>query len=192
MTIPGYRYGDSTLPASPLTLDDLAAMEAAVLFGPSDVAALRRSGPILAPQTEAILDVWYGFVGSLPQLLEHFSHGGQPVGDYLTRVRQRFGQWIHDTAAANHDEAWLRWHLEIGRRHHRVGKNRTDNVQSSPVVPLRYLFLLAQPIVHTLRPFLAATGEPTEVVDAMQDAWRKAVLLQVTLWAQPYVQAEDF
>ncbi len=117
---------------------------------------------------------------------------GAPLGDYLDRVRARFAQWILDTADAEFDGEWLRWQLEIGRRHHRVGKNRTDGASSSAIVPYRYLPLLAQPIVDTLRPFLSAEGIPTEEVDAMQNAWRKAVLLQVTLWSQPYVAKEDF
>ena len=34
-----------------------------VLFTDEDAGYLRRAGAILAPQTEAVLDVWYGFVG---------------------------------------------------------------------------------------------------------------------------------
>jgi len=192
MSIPGYAHGDAALRESPISVDDFAAMQAVALFGPDDTAALQRSRPILAPQVDAILDVWYGFVGSQPALLEQFSHEGRPVGAYLDRVRARFGQWILDTAEARFDDAWLRWQFEIGRRHHRVGKNLTDGVQSSAVVPLRYLFLLIQPVVHTLRSFLAATGEPEDVVTAMQEAWRKSLLLQITLWAQPYVNPGDF
>ncbi|MEQ9319488.1 MAG: protoglobin domain-containing protein, partial [Polyangiaceae bacterium] len=159
-----------------------------------DVRALRRSGPILEPKIEEVLDVWYGFVGSKPFLLEHFSHRetGEPIAGYLDRVRARFGQWIRDTAAASYDDAWLRWQLEIGRRHHRTGKNETDEAPSTALIPLRYLLPLSQPIVHTLRPFLEHTGEPRESVDAMHDAWRKSVLLQVTLWSFPYVREGDF
>jgi len=36
-------------------------------------------------------------------------------------VRQRFGQWILDTAAANYDQQWLDFQREIGLRHHRTG-----------------------------------------------------------------------
>lgn len=194
MTIPGHRLGDTTLAPTPISANDFAAMKEAALFGEDDVQALRRSGPILEPKTNDILDVWYGFVGSKPFLLEHFSHREtkEPIAGYLDRVRARFGQWIQDTAAAEYDDAWLRWQLEIGRRHHRTGKNETDEAASSAIVPFRYLFPLAQPIVHTLRPFLEHTGEPRESVDAMQDAWRKSVLLQVTLWSLPYVTKGDF
>lgn len=169
-------------------------MKEAALFSDDDVAALRASRTILEPRIEEILDVWYGFVGSKSFLLEHFSErgGGAPIEDYLGRVRARFGRWILDTTAAVYDDDWLRWQLEIGRRHHRVGKNRTDGANSSAIIPLRYLLPLAQPIVDTLRPFLAAGTDDRDAVDTMQNAWRKAVLLQVTLWSEPYVLDGDF
>jgi len=194
MTVPGYRYHDETLPKAPLTLEELDKMKEAVLFGEEDIAALRRSRPILEPQIEAILDVWYGFVGSKAFLIEHFSdvQTGAPIDDYLARVRERFGRWIVDTAKADYDADWLRWQLEIGRRHHRVGKNQTDDAHSSAFIPFRYLTLLAQPIVDTLRPFLERGETGRDDVDAMQNAWRKSVLLQVTLWSFPYIAKEDF
>ncbi len=194
MSLPGYLKGDSKLASSPITRDAFQAMQEAALFGEDDVKALRASRPILEPQVDQILDVWYGFVGSKPFLLKQFSHpdSGQPDPEYLGRVRARFGQWILDTADAQYDEDWLRWQFEIGRRHHRVGKNLTDAAVSTALIPFRYLLPLAQPIVQTLRPFLERTGGPTKTVDAMQDAWRKSVLLQVTLWSYPYVIAGDF
>ncbi len=195
MTIPGYYdRQDARLPPAPIGLDELEAMKETALFTDEDVEALRRSRAILEPQTEQILDVWYGFVGSKPFLLAQFSapNGGAPNPDYLARVRARFGRWIADTADASYDEAWLGQQLEIGRRHHRVGKNRTDGVESTALVPFRYLVPLIQPIVQTLRPFLEKSGEPKEVVDVMQEAWRKSVLLQVTLWSVPYVREGDF
>lgn len=193
MTIAGYAKANPELRPSPISESEFAEMKEAALFGKDDVAALRRSRPILEPQTDAILDVWYGFVGSKPFLLEHFSDPAKkPIGDYLDRVRARFGQWILDTADAEYDGQWLRWQAEIGRRHHRVGKNRTDGAKSSALVPFRFLAPLVQPIVHTLRPFLEKQGDPADVVDAMLDAWRKSVLLQVTLWSFPYVLDGDY
>jgi len=194
MTIAGHRYHDDTLPQAAISSNELELMKEATLLGDADIAALRRSGPILEPQTDEILDVWYGFVGSKPFLLTHFSDAktGAPIPEYMDRVRARFGQWIRDTAAAEFDEAWLRWQFEIARRHHRVGKNKTDQADSTALIPLRYLPLLAQPIVDTLRPFLEADGDDRDAVDAMQNAWRKAVLLQATLWSHPYVKEGDY
>lgn len=193
MTIPGYKLNDPSLPPAPISDQSFSHMKTATLFGPEDEAALRRSLPILEPQIEAILDVWYGFVGSHGFLVEHFSTPqGAAIGDYLDRVRARFGQWIRDTARAEYDSRWLAWQIEIGRRHHRVGKNVTDGADSTALVPFRILFLLAQPIVDTLRPFLEHTGESRDTVDAMQNAWRKSVLLQLTLWSHPYIREGDF
>ena len=64
--IPGYTYGTDAVSRSPVSLDELGLLQATLLLGEDDRAALRRSGDVLAPQVEAILDVWYGFVGANP------------------------------------------------------------------------------------------------------------------------------
>ena len=192
--IPGYRPSDPALPASTLNQADLAELKASLLFGDADVAALRRARGAVEGQVEAILDVWYGFVGGTPHLLAYFCDPatGQPVGDYLGAVRKRFGQWILDTCDADYDDAWLAWQAEIGRRHHRVGKNRTDGANAAPIVHLRHLLALVVPISFTMKPFLANDGASAEEVEAMHAAWTKAVLLQAILWSQPYVREGDF
>jgi hypothetical protein len=43
-----------------------------------------------------------------------------------------------------------------------------------------------------LKPFLADGGATPDEVEAMHQAWVKAVLLQVILWSQPYVRDGDF
>jgi hypothetical protein len=185
--------GRPALGRSPITVADFALMQRTAAFGEADVAALRRSHDILAPQVEAILDVWYGFVGSEPHLLASFSTPqGAPIGEYLAAVRVRFGRWIVDTARAVYDQAWLDLQHEIGLRHHRIKKNRTDGVDSTALVAFRHLGLLTVPIVSTLRPFLARGGADDADVDAMHAAWLKSCLLQVTLWSHPYVHPGDF
>lgn len=177
-----------------VTTTDLDELRASVLLGDDDVAALRRSGEILAGRTEDVLDVWYGFVGSNPHLLASFTRtsDGEPDGDYLAAVRVRFADWIRETAAAEYDADWLAAQLEIGRRHSRAGKNETDGADSTPVVPLRHVIALVYPITATLRPFLEAEGDDPATVDAMQDAWRKSVLLQVAIWSRAYCAPEDW
>jgi Protoglobin len=191
--IPGYTYGTDAVPRSPVSLQELELLKATLLLGEDDLAALRRSTDLLAPRVEEILDVWYGFVGANPHLLAAFSGpDGQPDTDYLAAVRRRFGRWILDTAAAEYDEAWLRYQHEIGRRHHRTGKNRTDDARAADHIPLRHVLALVVPITTTLKPFLAAEGVGDEDVEAMHQAWVKAVLLQVILWSHPYVRDGDF
>jgi hypothetical protein len=191
--IPGYTYGTDTVPRSPVSLDDLQLLQSTLLLGDDDLVALRRSGDLLAPRVEDILDVWYGFVGANPHLLAAFTGlDGQPNQAYLAAVRLRFGRWILDTARAEFDQAWLDYQHEIGVRHTRRGKNRTDGVQAADHIPLRYVLALLIPITTTLKPFLVEGGATPEDVEVMHQAWVKAVLLQVILWSQPYVRDGDF
>ena len=193
-TIPGYTYGTGAVARSPVTLADFEMMKKSVLFGGDDVKYLRLSHDVVKGQVEAILDVWYGFVGSTPHLLASFTgkNDGKPLGDYLGAVRKRFGQWILDTARAEYEQKWLDYQHEIGLRHHRAKKNSTDGAASTGIVPFRDLFLLVFPVTFTLKPFLAKKGHPTEDVEKMYAAWVKSCLLQVTLWSRPYVKDGDF
>lgn len=191
---PGYTMGQTTVPKAPISMEELNKIQTSLLLNQEDIAMLRKSREILGPQVEQILDVWYGFVGSHDFLLDTFvdRQSGQPDGAYLEAVRKRFGQWILDTAAAEYDQKWLDYQFEIGRRHHRTGKNRTDNAQASANIPYRYLPALMIPITTTLRPFLAKNGASPEEVDKMHAAWVKSVTLQVILWSYPYVRDGDF
>lgn len=185
--------GASRAGSTPLSEADFALMCKTALFGDDDVRYLRMSGPILEPQIEKILDTWYGFVGGNAHLLQSFTNAaGEPQAGYLAGVRKRFGKWISDTAAAKYDQRWLDYQHEIGLRHHRSKKNRTDAADATDIVHFRYLTPLAVPIVHTLRPFLEQGGHSAAEVDAMQRAWMKSVLLQVTLWSRPYVREGDY
>jgi hypothetical protein len=186
-TIPGYTYDAADLPASPVGLDELAQLHQSILWSDADRDALRRARAILVPQTDAILDVWYSFVGANPHLVSTFVGAtGQPDGDYLAAVRLRFGQWISDLCDRDHDATWLAYQEEIGLRHSAAKKNETDHVTSpSSQVPLRHVIALIVPITATIRDFLAnGDAEPAEV-DAMYHAWFKAVTLSVLLWARP-------
>lgn len=183
----GYTY-DDTLPASPVTLAELEELKASVLWSDADTAALRKARGILVPQTEQILDVWYGFVGATPHLVATFAGAdGTPDGDYLAKVRQRFGKWIDDVCGRDYDETWLAYQEEIARRHHPSGKNTTDSVRStSPHVPMRHLIALIVPITVTIRDFLATGGGTDAEVEEMYQAWFKAVTLSALLWSRPY------
>lgn len=192
--VPGYAYGQATLQCAPYTTVDLAALQKTLLFTEEDVAALRQSKAILADQTDAILDVWYGFVASAPELVVFFGDAktGKPDGAYLAAVRKRFGLWITDTAAANYDQQWLDWQYEIGLRHNKLKKNKTDNVNSTAQINLRYVLALTIPVTTTLKPFLAKKGASPAEVEKMHAAWVKAVLLQAILWSHPYVKDGQF
>ena len=91
--IPGYGYSQKSLATAPYTVKDLQSLQKALLFTDEDVRYLRMSQAILADQTDAILDVWYGFVASTPELVVFFKNNktGAPDGAYLGAVRKRFG-----------------------------------------------------------------------------------------------------
>jgi hypothetical protein len=192
--IPGYTMGQKSLVKAPYTLAELESLKKTLLFTEEDIRYLRMSKAILADQTEAVLDVWYGFVASTPELVVYFKNNktGAPDGAYLGAVRRRFGQWIADTAGASYDQAWLDYQYEIGRRHTTPRKNKTDNADSPPLVNFRYLSALTIPVTTTLKPFLAKKGASAADVEKMHAAWVKSVLMQTILWSYPYVRDGQF
>lgn len=192
--IPGYTLGATQVSRSPLSDTEFSLIKQTVLLGEDDLQHLRRAGEVLADQIEAVLDVWYGFVGGHPHLLTYFSGAsGAPSAEYLSAVRRRFGQWIRDTTAAKFDRAWLDYQYEIGLRHTRLKKNQTDGVASAaPVIHMRYLVGFIVPLTVTVKPFLAMKGHSAEEVEQMHQAWFKAVTMTALLWSQPYVAAQDF
>jgi Protoglobin len=185
--VAGYTYGTDQVARSPVTLAELDQIKASAMFDPSDEAALRTAGEVLADQIDDILNVWYGFVLAHPHLVSYFATpDGQPIDDYQQRVRARFGQWILDTCNRPYDQAWLNYAEEIGLRHTPQRKNATDNAPSVPCVHLRHIIAFIVPITTTIRPFLAKKGHRAEEIDAMHQAWLKAVTLQVALWSRPF------
>jgi hypothetical protein len=189
--IPGYGYGSVEIASSPLTLEDLDLLKQTVLFTEEDEGYLRMAGDVLEGQTEDILDLWYGFVGDNPHLVYYFADAqtGEPNSEYLARVRERFSQWILDTCWRPYDQEWLDYHYEIALRHTSAKKNETDAAYDAPDhIPLRYIIAFVYPITVTIKPFLANGGHGPEEVDKMHDAWFKSVVMQVALWAHPYVK----
>jgi len=188
-TIPGYTYGSDESAKSPVGLDELEKLKATVMFTDDDEQALRLAGDVLEDQVEDVLDVWYGFVGGHPHLLAYFSTpDGEPIQEYLDRVRQRFAQWILDTCRRPYDQTWLDYQEEIALRHTPQKKNTVDGVDSVDNIPLRYIIAFVYPITATMRDFLAKKGHSNDQVEAMHQAWFKAVTLQAALWARPYVR----
>jgi hypothetical protein len=192
--IAGYEYGASSVARSPLGLEELDLLKQTVLFGEEDEEYLRMAGDVLEDQVEDVLDVWYGFVADHPHLVRYFSDSeGQPNAEYLGRVRGRFGQWILDTCRRPYDQEWLDYQQEIALRHTREKKNQTDGAYETPDhIGLRYILAFIYPITATIKQFLANGGHGDEDVDKMHQAWFKSVVLQATLWSQPYVKDGDF
>lgn len=191
--IPGYDYGDESLPEAPYDEEDLEKLQAAVMFDEADEDALREAGEVLEPQIDEILDLWYDFVGANDHLVYYFTDGeGNPDEEYLDRVRERFGQWIRDTCNPPYDQEWLNYQYEIGRRHTREKKNRTDDADAVDHIHARYLIAFIYPITATIRDFLENGDHGEAEVEEMFHAWFKSVTLQVTLWTQPYFPEGDW
>jgi hypothetical protein len=192
--IPGYAFGDASISEAPITMEEFDRVKQSVMWSDEDDIYLRMAGEVLEPQIEDVLDVWYGFVGDHDFLLSYFTDSGtgEPIEPYLEQVRERFGQWIRDTCETPYDETWLDYQFEIGRRHHRISKNETDEVDAVSHIHLRYLIAFIYPITATIHEFLRAGDHTEDEINEMYHAWFKSVVLQVTLWSHPYVTADDW
>lgn len=192
--IPGYDYGDERVPAAPIDMAAFDRLKRTVGWTDEDDEHLQLAGDVLAPQVDAILDRWLGFLDDLEFMEEYRTDvdTGEVIETYAERSRRRYGQWIIDTCDTPYDEDWLAYQFEIGRRHHRTGKNETDDVNAAPHIHLRYITPLIYLHTTTVREFLAAGDHPRETVDRMHDAWFKSVVLQVTLWSYPYTVDGDW
>jgi hypothetical protein len=187
--IPGYDYGASRAAHSPVTLEELRALEASVGWTEADEAALRAASSILCPQAEAMVDSWRADIARQPHLVKlFFGPDGKPDDHYRDAVKRRFVQWVSDICTRPRDQAWLDYQEEIGLRHTPAKKNLTDAAHTPNLVPLRYLLSFVASVALTVRPFLDGHGLSEAEIASMSQAWAKAVILNVTLWARPYAR----
>lgn len=184
----GYTYDSADLPPSPVGRQRLDELLTDVMWTADDAAALRRAGEILTPRVSDLLDVWYDFIGSTPHLVTIFrGPDGEPDGQYLERVRGRFERWVIDVCTREFDDQWLAYQEEIGLRHHPTKKNQTDGVDSpARHVPMSDMMALIVPVTLTIRNFLEDGASEGDDVEAMHQAWFKAVTVTLVLWARPY------
>jgi hypothetical protein len=188
--VEGYTYGKAG--TSPVTLQDLDLLKATVLFTERDEDYLRMAGEVLTDQAEQIINIWYELIGSHPHLLHYFSKNNLANLEYLTAVRKRFIQWVKDLCFRPLDQEWLNYQYEIGLRHHRMKKNKTDEIEAAPIVHYRYITAFIYPITTTIKPLLANKGHSAEQVEAMHQAWFKAVVLTAVLLTYPYIRTGEF
>ncbi|MBS1921620.1 MAG: protogloblin ApPgb [Bacteroidetes bacterium] len=191
-TIKGYDYGKATLEQSPVTMQDLALLKKTLLWSDDDDRFLKMAGEALKDQTNDVLDLWYGYVGGNDHLLYYFTKNGKPNMDYLTAVRARFNQWVLDTCQKPYDQNWLNYQHEIAKRHHSAKKNKTDGVDTVPIIHYRYMTAFIYPITATMKSFLGKKGHAQADVEGMHNAWFKAVTLTVILWTYPYINKGEF
>ena len=186
--IAGYDYG--RVPHSPITIEELRQLERAAGWDDADAAVLHRIGDLIRHDAEALVDSWRTVIGAQPELARwFFGPDGRPDEHYKARVKQRFVQWVLDICFKPHDQAWLDYQDEIGKRHTPDKKNQTDHAATPSVVPLRYLLAFSAVVITSIREFLEAHGAAGADLVQFQRSWTKAVLLEMALWSRPY--AED-
>jgi hypothetical protein len=188
--IPGYTYGTTEAATSPLTLQDLERLKAVVWLTPEDEEALREAGEILADQADDMVSAYRARLGDLPFMHPYSGHpDGTPNPEYGAANKPRFDRFIIDACTRPLDQDWLNYQHEIGLRHTRVRKNVTDDADSLDHIPMRYLLGFTAVVIATAREYLAAKGASPEQVDRMHAAFTKSVMLHVTVWTRPYVDA---
>ena len=186
---PGYNYGRSDVPHSPVSLQELRQIEATVGWEEEDAKILQAHGEIFRKHAEEMVTAWRAVIGAQPHLAKWFAGAdGKPDDSYKARVKQRFVQWVLDTCFRPHDQDWLDYQEEIGLRHTPELKNRADGVDTPPFVPLRYLIAFAPVVEITTRRFFVEAGVRGEELQKLQDTWSKAVQLQIALWSRPYAK----
>jgi pimeloyl-ACP methyl ester carboxylesterase len=191
---PGYALGSKDVPRSPLSLEEWEELKKSALFSEEDVVYLRLSENVLSDQVDDLLRTWRGIIFDHPHLRAYDEDPQTHTVDvdYTKAVAKRFGLWVLDTARAKYDQAWLDYQYEIGLRHHRSKKNKTDGGHTLEHIRARDLVAFSASIVVPMRPFLAKKGHPADIVNRMYDAWWKSMILQAALWLQPYVREGDY
>jgi hypothetical protein len=191
--IPGYAYGSSEVPRSPVSLQQLAELKRTVGFTDEDARYLRLSGTVLSDQTKQIVDHWRtGIISHIPNLARHTrTLEGNPIPEYLAKSNLRFEQWIKDTCLRPYDQEWLDYQHEIALRHTSLKKNKVDEVNSTPYVPFRDIVAFIPVMNETIKPYLAAKGHSSEEVEKMHRSWCKSMQLQLALWANPYTDPQQ-
>ncbi|HEY1428392.1 MAG TPA: alpha/beta fold hydrolase [Candidatus Tumulicola sp.] len=192
--LPGYNPGSPEVAKSPITMEELKKLKESCLFTDEDVIYLRLSFDVLKDQAEDLVEMWRGIIAQ-HQHLACYSWDrdtGEPDKEYGEAVGKRFAQWVLDTARAEYDEEWLDYQYEIGLRHHRTKKNQTDHAHTATHIRGRDVIGFAAATVAPMRPYLEKGGHSADTVLRMQEAWWKSMILQVTLWSQPYMNPGDF
>jgi pimeloyl-ACP methyl ester carboxylesterase len=192
--LPGYNPGSPEVAKSPITTEEFKELKETCLFTDEDMVYLRLSYDVLKDQAEDLVIMWRGIIAQHVHLASYGldRETGEPDKEYAAAVGKRYAQWVLDTARAEYDQAWLDYQYEIGLRHHRAKKNVTDDAHTATHIRGRDVLGFAAATVAPMRPYLEKGGHSADVVQCMQEAWWKSMILQVTLWSQAYMNPGDF
>lgn len=189
----GYSFGASSIPISPVSVADLEDIKAAAGFTSEDECHLRLAGEVLGGQATAIVEHWRNqIIARNPNLARHSrAPEGTSLPQYLQASNRRFEQWILDTCTRPYDQDWINYQQEIAARHMISKKNVTDHVRSTSHVPFRHIVAFVAVMNQTIKSYLATTGEDSEVVERMHQAWCKSMQIQIALWTKAYSDARQ-
>jgi Protoglobin len=102
---------------------------------------------------------------------------GEKDPAYSERSGLRFQQWVLDTCLRPYDQNWLNYQQEMALRHTSVKKNKTDQVDSAPMIHLRHILafnaVMSDPAI--MKPLLATKGHSASEVESMHRAWSKSL-----------------
>src|SRR3989441_10649574 len=126
---------------------------------------------MIGPRLEELLGHWLQQLG--PWV--HATFSGPDVERYSGTAGARFGRGMLDGFTRTYDQKWLDYQYEIGLRDSRGKKNRTDDVDSVPVVPFRHVAAS----IHVLSEIAAKLldGVSSAGAGAIQAAWSKLLVL---------------
>jgi hypothetical protein len=171
----GYDFASPAVERSPVTLEELRHLEYAVGWTDRDRETMHRLGVVIGDHAEAIVDGWRKVIGGNPELARWFvGPDGKPDENYKARVKQRFVQWVRDVCFRPHDQAWLDYQEEIGKRHTPLKKNHTDHAATPPGVPLRYLIAFTATVITSIRTFAREHGAQQSDLDDFEASWSRA------------------
>jgi hypothetical protein len=188
-SIAGYDYGKQGVARSPVSLEELRQIEETIGWTQEDAGVLQRHGDIFRGHAEEMVDAWRAIIAEQPHLAKwFFGPDGKPDNEYKARVKSRFVQWVEDVCFRPHDQAWLNYQEEIALRHTPEKKDRTDHAQAPPLVPLRYIIAFVPAMVISTRRFFVDAGVKGHELQKLQDAWARAIQLNVTLLARPFAR----
>jgi hypothetical protein len=182
--LPGYDYG--AVARSPVAWDEFEDLKRVVGFTDRDQQLLLRAGELIGPRLEELMGHWFGQLG--PWV--HATFSGPDMERYSGTAGARFARGVLDGFTRTYDQEWLDYQHEVGLRHSRDKKNRTDRVDSVPVVPFRQLVASVKVVSEIPDQFLEGVSS-TEAA-GIRAAWSRSLLLQVALWSRSYVAAEDW
>lgn len=176
-------------PQPSLDARTLVRLKRMLLFTNEDEQYLMMAGNILAAHTEDMLDTWYDGIIRNNYLVHYFTRDGVPDLEYLQSLRPQFRKWMDDLCSRQEGNSWWQFEERIAAQ---LSPAADQDMESLPLVYLRYLSSFIYPVAEAGRPYLNRHGHPAADVERMQQAWFKAVSFSVLLWVYPPPQHSPF